>query len=188
MKRALLPALLLAAALWGLGVAAPARPARSKRAARPPQPPPVVVPSGAQVILVFDQALSSKTAQVGQVVRLHVASNLFVGERLVIRAGTPVRGIVEDVSHRKRYGVNASLHLAVEPVRSIHGTPIPLAPRSVGRQVGKKTGVAGAATVGGAAILGPLGLAGGYFVHGKPVSIPAGAVLDTQVVHNTVVR
>jgi hypothetical protein len=182
MKRALTPALLLAAVLWAVGTMAPARPAHRA------QPAPLVVASGTQVILIFDQPLSSKTAYVGQVVRLHVANNLMVGNRLVIRAGTPVRGIVEDVSHRKRYGVNATLHLALEPVRSVHGTPIPVAPRSVGQSVGKKTGVAGAATIGGAAILGPIGLAGGYFVHGRPVSIPVAAVLDTQVVHNTVVR
>jgi hypothetical protein len=182
MKRALTPALLLVAMLWALGAVAPARPAHRA------QPAPVVIASGTQVILVFDQPLSSNTAYVGQVVRLHVASNLSVGRRVIIRAGTPVRGIVEDVSHRKRYGVSATLHLALEPVRSAHGTPIALSPRSVGESVGKKTGVAGAATIGGAAILGPIGLAGGYFVHGKPVKIPVGAVLDTQVVHNTVVR
>ncbi len=188
MKRVLLPALLLVAVLWALGAVAPARTARSARAARQAQPAPVLVPSGTQVILIFDQPLSSKTAKVGQLVRLHVANSLMVGNRTILRAGTPVQGVVQDVTHRKRYGINASLRLAVNPVRSVHGSLIPLEPRNVGKSVDKKTGVAGAATVGGAAILGPIGLAGGYFVHGKPVEIPAGSVLDTQVAQNTYAR
>lgn len=149
----------------------------------------VTVPKGTEVILAFDQALSSKTAKAGDTVRLHVKNNVMIGKNTVLASGTRVSAKIVQVDKRKRYGVNAKMQLVLSPVRSTYGGMLTLDPRSEGKYVGgKKSGQAAGATAGGAILLGPIGLAGGYFVHGKSVMIKAGDLLATQTSKTVVLR
>jgi hypothetical protein len=173
MKRSLRIFALGLAILWVVGIGATAAVQR------------VTVPQGTVVNLVFDQALDSKTAKVGQTVKLHVVNNVMVGNQKIIAAGTPVTAVISNVEHRKRYGVNAKIGLTPNPVASTYGQAIPLEPRTEGKYVqGKKSRQAAGATAGGAVLLGPVGLAGGYFIHGKRVQIKPGDQLSTQVSRN----
>jgi len=143
---------------------------------------PIIVPKGTLVTLVFDQALSSKTAKVGQSVALHVQENVKISGYTVLAAGTKVTATISRVDKRKRYGVNAKMRIVLNPVTSAYGGKITLEPRSKGVYVGgKKSAEAAGATAGGAILLGPVGLVGGYFVLGKPVTIKVGDQLATQV-------
>jgi hypothetical protein len=148
----------------------------------------VVVPKGTPVDLAFDSAFSSKTAKVGDVVPLHVTRDVVVRGHTIIRKGTRVTAVISDVSKRKRYGVNAKIQLALNPVNTTFGRSIPLEPRSQGRYVGRKTGGAAAATLGGAALLGPVGLVGGYFISGRSVNVKPGDPLATEVSKSVVLR
>lgn len=144
----------------------------------------VTVPKGTDVVLVFDQALDSRHVKAGTPVRMHVRDTVNVNGVAVMNAGAPVTGIVTKVVGRKHYGVNAKLYLALNPVTSTFGQPVSLEAASQGKVVGgKKTGEAAAATAGGAMVAGPIGLVGGYFIHGKPVKIRVGDTLiaDTSV-------
>jgi hypothetical protein len=146
----------------------------------------VVVPQGTQVVLVFDQAVKSETAKAGDRVKLHVRDNVSLGTHLILRKGTPVTGTIATVKKRRIYGINARIRIALDPVRSVQGTLITIEPRTKSTG-GKKTGQAAAATAGGAIIAGPIGLVGGAFIHGKPVHIKVGDLLDTQVAKDTAV-
>ena len=150
----------------------------------------ITVPKGTEVSLVFDQALSSKTAKVGQSVALHVKSDVKTGGMTVLARGTKVTGVLSQVDKRKRYGVNAKMRIALNPVKSVYGEMINLEPLSKGNKLsGKKTSQAAGATAGGAIVLGPVGLVGGYFIHGKAVKIEVGDVLLTEVAQTvTLVR
>ena len=147
----------------------------------------VTVPKGTAVTLVFDRALTSQTAKVGDSVRLHVKDNVKVGAKTVIKKGTHVTGALTEVKHRQRYGVNAKIMIALNPVMSTYGSKISLDHRQSGRQSGgKKSEQAAGASVGGAVLLGPVGLVGGYFVTGKRVVIKVGDLLPTEVAKTTV--
>jgi hypothetical protein len=142
----------------------------------------ITVPKGTDVILAFDQDLSSKTAKVGDVIFLHVANDVRVGGHTILEAGTKVTGTISQVDKRKRYGINAEMRIVLNPVKSTYGRMIELNARREGKLVGgKKSDEAAGATVGGAILLGPVGLIGGFFVHGKPVEIRAGDQLATEV-------
>jgi hypothetical protein len=149
----------------------------------------LVVPKGTQVTVVFDQALSSKTAKVGQRVRLHVAEDVVVGEQTVIKRDARVEGVISKVQKRKNYGRNAEMRIVLNPVRSVTGKLVPLEAGGKGTEVsGEKSAQAAGATVGGAVVLGPVGLVGGYFVHGKPVTIKKGDTLVTEVPKDVVLK
>ena len=142
----------------------------------------ITVPKGTEVSLVFNQALSSKTAKVGESVALHVKNDVKISGVTVLAADTKVTGVLSQVDKRKRYGVNAKMRIALNPVKSVYGEMINLEPLSKGNKLsGKKTSQAAGATAGGAIVLGPVGLVGGYFIHGKAVKIKVGDVLLTEV-------
>jgi hypothetical protein len=149
---------------------------------------PIVVPKGTDVVLVFDQSLTSKSARIGQPIRLHVRDNVRVSGRTVLTRGTRVTGVISKVEKRGRYGVNAKMKIALDPVRSAFGERLTLEPRSKGSNIGQNSGKAAGATAGGAVVLGPVGLVGGYFVHGKQTNVSVGDLLPTQVSKDTVLR
>lgn len=148
----------------------------------------LVVAKGTIVDLKFDKAFSSRTSKIGDSVSLHVVNDVRSGNTVVIKKGTKVTGVMSSVDKRKRYGVNAKIRIALNPVKSTYGVMIPIEPRTKGDYIGGKTGEAAGATIGGAAILGPVGLVGGYFVVGKPVTVKVGDPLSTMVTKNIVLK
>jgi hypothetical protein len=149
----------------------------------------LVIPKGTQVTVVFDQALNSKTAKVGKTVRLHVKNDVFVDGQKVIRRNEKVKGVISKVSKRKHYGINAEMRIALQPVKSVTGKMVPLEATSKGQQVsGQKSGQAAGATVGGAAVFGPVGLVGGYFISGKEAKIKVGDTLVTETPKDVVLK
>lgn len=141
----------------------------------------VVLTKGTTVDLAFDQALSSKKAKVGDTVRLHVKNDVRAGGKVVVPAGTKVTGVLSKVEGRKRFGVNATMQITLNPIM-VSGQKVTLAPRNKGAQIGGTRGnMAAGAAAGGAAVLGPIGLVGGYFVVGKNVNIKVGDKLETEV-------
>ena len=153
-----------------------------------PSPPDGRIPKGTAVTLVFEQAASSKTIKAGDKVELTVKDNVVWNSRVILKKGTPVTAIVSKVDKRKRYGINAQLRFALNPVKSVYGQMINLEPRQRGNVVGGKTAEAGAATAGGVILLGPVGLIGGYFVVGKEVNIRVGDVLETEFSKDVLIK
>lgn len=136
------------------------------------------LPSGTEVPLVFRQSLTNKHAYVGEQVMLAVKHDVRgPNGHIVLRAGTPVTGIIEKVNGRSHFGVNAKIRIALNPVHGIY-----LEPRDKGSQLGgTRTDMAAASSGGAALVFGPLGLAAGYFVVGHNVYIHPGDTLRTEV-------
>jgi hypothetical protein len=139
------------------------------------------VPAGTEVWLKFDQSLDSGTAKVGERVKLHVAHDVMVNGRDVAPAGTQVWGVVTTVDKRGRFGKNGRLRITIDPIDTGHGH-LPVQPRDKGKDFkGSRTDQAALLSGGGALLLGPVGLVGGYFVAGKQVRIKPGDNLRTEV-------
>jgi hypothetical protein len=135
------------------------------------------VPNGTEVILRFDQPVSSRSAKAGDEIHLHVARDVVYGDRTILSAGTPVKGIIERVDKNDHFGKNARIRLALSAVNGI-----PLQPRDKGKPFqGASTDHAAIASGAGALVFGPLGLVGGYFFTGKSVNIHTGDTLRTEV-------
>src|SRR5438045_2473628 len=73
----------------------------------------ITVPAGTDVVLAFDQSLTSKHARVGDPVKFHVVDNVMVSGKTVIKAGTPVNGLITKVEKRKHFGVNAKMMISL---------------------------------------------------------------------------
>jgi hypothetical protein len=58
------------------------------------KPDPITVPEGATLPLVLETAISSATSRSGDLIVARLAEDVRVGERVVVPAGTEVRGLV----------------------------------------------------------------------------------------------
>ncbi len=134
--------------------------------------------SGTEVNLVFRQALSSRSAKAGDKVMLAVKNDVMDSNgHVILSAGTPVTGVIEKVDKNDHFGKNARIRIALNPVKGID-----LQPRDKGTVVGgTRSDEAGAISGGAALLIGPLGLAGGYFVVGHSVHVHPGDTLRTVV-------
>jgi len=140
-----------------------------------------------EVKLAFDDEVNSKTAKPGDVVHLHVTEPVKIEDKTVIAAGTPVIGAVSKVNHRARFGVNAKIQMVLSPLKTTAGTEIPLGFKTKTNDM-SRAGTAAGASVGGAVVLGPVGLVGGYFVMGKNVHCRPGDKLSVEVSKDTLVK
>jgi hypothetical protein len=147
-----------------------------------------VLKKGTDVKLSFDSTLNSKTAKPGDRVAFKVDEPVQVDGKTVIAAGTSEHGTVVRVNKRARYGVNARIRLQMDPIRTTSGTKVPIGFKEEGPIVSGKTGGAAAATAGGAILLGPVGLIGGYFITGKTVDAKPGDKMTVQVDHDVTIR
>jgi len=137
-----------------------------------------VVPEGTEVMLRFMDPVSSRTAKAGDTIHFKIAHSVTSADGKVIMAeGTPVNGVIEAVNKSDHFGKNARIRIAINPINGLA-----LEPRDKGKPFqGASTDHAAIASGAGAVLLGPLGLAGGYFITGKSVNIKAGDTLRTEV-------
>lgn len=146
--------------------------------------PVLTVAAGTKVLLRFETPIDSATVAEGTAVKFTVATDVLIGRTAVFKQGTPAQGIITDVSKPGIFGKNARVHIAYIQADAIDGKPVRLAPLDVTpdsvRQVGD-IGAAGASSLTGAILLGPIGLAAGAFIHGGNVNLPAGAVGTSSV-------
>jgi len=140
----------------------------------------VVLKKGTDVKMEFDQSLSSTTAKPGDRVMMHVIDPVMVDGKTVIPEGAKVRGIVKKVDKRKHFGVNAKIQLYLDPVKSVSGTEVPLGFKSKHGDLSRPSTAVGA-SAGSALVLGPIGLAAGYFVVGKKVTVKPGDKITANV-------
>ncbi len=144
------------------------------------------IPQGTPVTLAFDQELHSKTAKAGDVVHMYVKYDVLVNDHLVIKAGTKENATISSVSGRGKFGKNAQIRLALNPVMDVNGHHIPLQPRNAGSSFkGSRTDHAALAAGAGVIVLGPIGLVGGLFISGKEVNVKPGDKLESEVARST---
>lgn len=139
----------------------------------------VTLKKGTDVVLAFDQSLNSKTAKVGDRVTFHVDQPVEVDGKTVIKEGTKVTGTVRKVSKKAAFGVNAKIQLNMDPIQTVEGKSVALGFKTATKGMSRPGGAAGA-SVGGAAVLGPIGLVAGYFVTGRTFDVKPGDKLTVN--------
>lgn len=152
---------------------------------------PVNLPGNTVMKFRFMDELSPATSRVGDFVRLELTSDLIVNQCLVAPAGSLLITEVRDVKRPRMFGVPGEVRLSFNELKPL-GTQRP--PVYVGKESqnaikdARKAGDrgegavigAGAASVAGAALLGPVGLVSGVFIRGNSLKIRVGSVTFVQ--------
>ncbi|MCL2008958.1 MAG: hypothetical protein FWG71_00240 [Synergistaceae bacterium] len=148
----------------------------------------VVLPTATVLRLQFLEELSPARTKKGDLVNLTLTNDLLVGKVLVAPKGSLIDTVVSDVKQPRSFGIPSEIRF---DFRSL----IPLGPQrprvALGAAAKKATdeaqkgkdkgegGIIGAAgaSLGGALLLGPLGLPAGLLVRGNAVKIPQGTIM-----------
>lgn len=153
---------------------------------------------GTNIQVRLDQTLSSETARREDRVDASVATPVRADGRVILPAGTRVRGVVDSVQAAERPTKSGRLDLAFDTISLEDGTEIPLRSRVIslseglgGRETAKKAGIGAllggvlGSIVGGkkGALVGVLiGGTGGVIASaGEEVTLPAGTVLTLRL-------
>ena len=124
--------------------------------------------------------LDSKKNKAGESVEFEVAEDVYAAGMLVIAKGSVGRGKLTKAEPAQNFGRDAKMEVAFESVEALDMT---LVPTLLGEKAKKETesmAIAAGAGVAGMILLGPIGVVGAAFVHGKSVTIPTGTQLFIQ--------
>jgi len=125
--------------------------------------------------------LSTRTSRPGDVVIFQAVDDISVDGSLIIAKGAQGLGKVNKVEGSKNFGRDAQLQLSFDTVDAIDGSMIHTILGERSKKENKSLATAAGASIAGIAILGPFGIVGGAFIHGKDVDIPAGTEIYIQV-------
>ncbi len=152
---------------------------------------PVTVPANTIMKFRFMDELSPGKSKAGDSVRLELTHDLIVNQNLVAPAGSLLITEVRSVKRPGMFGVPGEVRLSFNGLK-------PLGPQKpqvwVGNEAqkaikeartvgGRGEGAvigAGAMSIAGAALLGPVGLVSGVFIRGNSIKIPEGSVTFLQ--------
>ena len=159
---------------------------------------PIKLPAGTVMKFRFMDELSPATSKVGDFVRLELTDDLIVNQHLVAPAGSLLLTQVRDVKRPRMFGIPGEVRLSFNELK-------PLGPQRPGVTVGtasekaikdaRKSGArgegaivgAGALSIAGAALLGPVGLVSGVFIRGNSIKIAAGSVTFVETAEDITV-
>uniref|UniRef100_I2PZZ2 Putative membrane protein n=1 Tax=Desulfovibrio sp. U5L TaxID=596152 RepID=I2PZZ2_9BACT len=119
----------------------------------------IVIPGGTGVILEIEGGVSTKESREGDSVPLHVVSPVRVKDTVVIRGGTPARGIISMAHAASSWGGSGELVIEAKSVQAIDGTEI-LVSGSTSRRGETSHGTSAAVAVGTGVLCLPLALTG----------------------------
>jgi hypothetical protein len=147
----------------------------------------VILPGGTLLRLKFLEELSPAKTKKGDFVRLALTDDLLVNKVLVAPKGSLVNTFVRDVKLPRRYGLPSEIRLDFRTLTPLGPQRPPVTVGSAAKkaveeaQKGKNKGEGaiigtGAASIGGAVILGPAGLLLGVLFKGDALKIPEGSI------------
>ncbi len=158
----------------------------------------VLLPGNTIMKFRFMDELSPAKSKKGDYVRLELTNDIIVNQCLVAPAGSLLITEVRDVKRPRMFGIPGEVRLSFNEL-------IPLGPQKPLVFVGKEAENAikearragdrgegavigaGAVSIAGAALLGPVGLVSGVFIRGNSIKIPEGSVTFLQTSGDIVV-
>lgn len=117
------------------------------------------------------QTVDSSKNKEGDEVRYRVSSDVVVDGRIVIPKGAVGIGTITEVVSAGSLGRNGRIVIDFGTVPALDGSKIKLRVSEKATKENSRLELAAGASMAGVLLLGPLGLAGGYFVKGQDVQI-----------------
>jgi hypothetical protein len=150
----------------------------------------VRIPRGTEIKLILGKDISSKNAQKNDLVPMKIADDLFVDRNiLAVSKGGIISGKVRSVRRGGRFGRSGFVNLEIKNIESMDSTQLPVEVAYAGQERfdKKRIGMAAGASTLGYFILGPIGVAGGAFVKGDDVDVPAGTEITVKTLSDATI-
>lgn len=131
----------------------------------------------------FAKTLTVRNVAKNDIVELSITEDCIVGGILTIAKGDRIFGEVTSVKMPRSFGRPSEIKIEFREAESIGGrrTPVTLGPQAKkAMEIDSGTVGAAGASIAGAALLGPLGLAGGFLVRGSDKQIKEGTMMYVE--------
>lgn len=132
------------------------------------------IPADTLIKIKLITPLNSDKNKVGDEVLYQAAEDVIYNGKLIIAAGSPGKGVVTKVKDAKNFGRNGEIDVDFQQMQAFDGTQVPTFLGDKAKMEIKNLAIAAGASVAGMALLGPIGIVGGFFVNGKDVDLPTG--------------
>ena len=124
--------------------------------------------------------INAKNLKVGDEIKYQAAEDVIENGVLLIAKGAPGVGTVTKVVQARNFGRDAEVNIDFNTMRAIDGTDIETMLGEESKKKMESMAMAAGASVAGMVLLGPIGIIGGAFVHGKNIDLPEGTELYIQ--------
>lgn len=124
--------------------------------------------------------LDTRQNREGDAFTFQASEDVYANGVLVIAKGAVGEGKVLKVQQARNFGRDAKMELSFNTLQAFDGTEVQTVLGDKAKEETKSLAKAAGATVAGLIVLGPVGVVGGAFIHGKDVTIPAGSELYIQ--------
>ena len=124
--------------------------------------------------------LDSKKNKTGDPVEFVVAEDVYTAGVLVIAKGAVGRGKLAKVDQAQNFGRDAKMEISFDTVEALDVTQVTTILGEKAKKETESMALAAGAGVAGMILLGPIGVVGAAFVHGKNITIPEGTMLYIQ--------
>lgn len=129
--------------------------------------------------------LDSSKSRAGDTLSFRAVDDVYVDGALVIPRGARGIGKVTNVKPKGNFGKNAKLEVSFDRIEALDGSQVSTFMGEKAKEENKSLALAAGASVAGMALLGPIGIVGGVFVHGQDIVIPPGTDMFIQVSADT---
>jgi len=140
----------------------------------------VTLPKDTLVKIKMISPLDSKRNKTGDVVEFEVAEDLYSAGMMVLPKGAAGKGKLTKVEQAQNFGRDAKLEVNFENVTALDLTLVSTVLGEKAKKETESTATAAGAGFAGMILLGPIGVVGAAFVHGKNITVPAGTTLFIQ--------
>lgn len=132
------------------------------------------IPADTLIKIKFATPVNSETARVGEKVKFVAAEDIVSNGTLIIPAGAPGIGVITKVKPAKNFGRNGEININFQQIQTFDGSNVPTILGDKAKQEIRQLAYAAGASIASMALLGPIGIVGGIFVHGKNIDLPVG--------------
>lgn len=143
------------------------------------------IPADTLVKIAIQTDLDSSKNRVGDPVVYQAVDDVYVNGVLVIPKGAVGAGHVSKVEQAKNFGRDGKLEIAFDGIGVIDGGTVPVFLGDKAKQETASLAKTAGATVVGMALLGPIGIIGGAFVHGQDIHVTPGSQMYVQTKGDT---
>ena len=140
----------------------------------------LTLPQDTLIKIRLTTALSSKNNKSGDPVEFEVAEDVHASGMLALPRGAAGRGKLNKVEQARNFGRDAKMEVIFQSVEALDRTVVPTVLGERAKKETESTATAAGAGFAGMILLGPIGVVGAAFVHGKNIVIPAGTMLFIQ--------
>ncbi|MDO4988137.1 MAG: hypothetical protein Q4E17_03815 [Synergistes sp.] len=144
---------------------------------------PIQLPKDTLVQAELRETLTVKNIKVNDIIILALREQIVVGDMLVAPKGSRIFGHITKVKPPRSFGRSSEISMLIDSVEVLGPSVVPVNFGEAAKQaMDVDSGMIGAAgaTIGGAVLLGPVGLAGGFLVRGNDKQLKEGTLFVVQ--------